>query len=121
MLSVSGEDKYNCPRSEPPMQSSLLDELNLRIELRRLFLRRRIDFDLCNIGRGGCDDPTTDEEEDDEVVIGGGGSLSLSIFSAIFHIVCLCLLSRLPLPFWADIAACRAENGEEGESLVIKE
>ncbi len=51
MLSVSGEDKYNCPRSDPPMHSSLFEESNLRIDLRRLFLRRRIDFDLCNVGR----------------------------------------------------------------------
>jgi hypothetical protein len=48
--------------------------------------------------------------EDDD-----GASLSLSILSAIFHILLLNFV--LLFPFW--VAACRAENGEEGRSGVI--
>lgn len=80
---------------------SLWEESNLRIDLRRLVLRRRIDFDRCSIGLG---------LEDDD-----GASLSLSILSAIFHILLLNFV--LLFPFW--VAACRAENGEEGRSGVI--
>ena len=56
---------------------SLLEESNRRNDLRRLVLRRRIDFDRCSASR-----------VDDD---GGGkdASLSLSMFSAMCHILLL--------------------------------
>mmetsp|Transcript_22391 Transcript_22391/g.32013 ORF Transcript_22391/g.32013 Transcript_22391/m.32013 type:complete len:125 (-) Transcript_22391:164-538(-) len=95
-VSVSGEDRYNCHRSEPlHVMLSLLEESNRRRDLSRLVLRRRIDFDRCSVGvvEDDCDDDN--------------GILSLSMFSAMFQIL-LRYLSALLLPFWR--AACRAEN-----------
>ena len=110
MMSVSGDERYNCPRSEPlHVMPSLLEESNRRRDLRRLFLRKRIDFDLCNVGRCLAGDAP------DDGIGGGGGSLSLSIFSAMFHIVLSLLLLTLLLAFWTT---ARAENGEEGWAPV---
>jgi len=98
-VSVSGDDRYNCPKSEPlHVMLSLLEESNRLRDLRRLVLRRRMDVDRCSVGR--VDDACGNED-----------SLSLSMVSAMFHILLLYSLTLL-LPFWT--AACRAENGEDG-------
>ena len=86
---------------------SLLEESNRRNDLRRLMLRRRIDFDRCSAGR-----------VDDD---GGGkdASLSLSILSAMCHILLLYWSLFLLLLLWTAVACCRAENGDGGRSSEV--
>lgn len=108
-VSVSGDDRYNCPRSEPlHVVLSLLEESNRRRDLRRLVRRRRIDFDAgCSVGG---------VVEDEDFDGGNNGCSSLSMFSAMFQIRLL-YSSALLLPFWS--AACRAENGDGGSAVIM--
>ena len=59
------------------MMLSLWEESNRLKDLRRLVLRRRIDFDRCSVGRVDDDGGSKD------------GSSSLSMFSAMFQILLL--------------------------------
>ncbi len=104
-VSVSGDDRYNCPKSEPlHVMLSLLEESKRRRDLSRLVPRRRFGFDRCSVGLA------EDDCED------GNGSSSLSMVSAMFQIRLLYPSTLLP-PFW--IAACRAESGDGGGDEVI--